>query len=146
MTMQLDWKIKRFDELSAAELYQVLRLRSEVFVVEQKCVYQDVDGKDNNAIHLIGNDGDEVVAYARLFGPDDYFDTPSIGRVVVAMKYRERKWGHALMRVAIDAVRSNFNDTAITISAQSYLKKFYMQHGFIQIGNEYLEDGIPHIR
>lgn len=138
------WKIRRFDALSTVELYQMLRLRSEVFVVEQNCVYQDIDGKDTKSIHLFGEFEGEMVAYARLFKPGDYFDAASIGRVVVKEKFRDRKWGHDLMREAIGAL-AEIGETAITISAQLYLKKFYESHGFIAVGEDYLEDDIPHI-
>ncbi|UPT72065.1 MAG: GNAT family N-acetyltransferase [Flavobacterium sp. JAD_PAG50586_2] len=144
--MDLKWKIKRFEALSVSELYQLLQLRSEVFVVEQNCVYQDVDGKDSKALHLIGEDNGQTVAYARLFKPNDYFDEASIGRVVVKQVYREKKLGHVLMKEAIDTIVSEFHETKITISAQLYLKKFYESHGFIQTSETYLEDDIPHIQ
>jgi ElaA protein len=143
--MDIQWKIKRFEALSVIELYNLMQLRSEVFVVEQNCVYQDVDGKDSKALHLIGEYGGETVAYCRLFKPKEYFDHASIGRVVVKATYRDKKLGHILMKVAIDAVKSEFNETQITISAQLYLKKFYESHGFIQTSETYLEDDIPHI-
>jgi len=142
--MGIKWQIKRFDALSVAELYSVLQLRSEVFVVEQNCVYQDIDGKDSKAIHLLGEFDGQIVAYARLFKPGDYFDQASIGRVVVKEIFRDKKWGHDLMREAIAAL-ANIGETAITISAQLYLRKFYESHGFTAIGDSYLEDDIPHI-
>ncbi|MGV3461691.1 MAG: GNAT family N-acetyltransferase [Flavobacterium sp.] len=140
------FKIKRFNELSLPELYQVLQLRSEVFVVEQNCVYQDIDGKDAKAVHVFSGEDGQVAAYCRLFGPGDYFENTSIGRVVIGEKYRDRKWGHAMMKAAIDAIAAIWQTSAITISAQLYLKKFYETHGFVQSGEQYLEDGIPHIR
>ena len=143
--MSLQWKIKRFKALSAAELYEVLQLRSEVFVVEQNCVYQDIDGKDEKALHLIGVFEDRTVAYARLFAAGDYFAEASIGRVVVKPEFRDRKWGHDLMREAISEISTHFGDARITISAQLYLKKFYESHGFLAVGESYLEDDIPHI-
>lgn len=143
--MTINWKIKRFDALSLTELYQVLALRSEVFVVEQNCVYQDVDGKDYKALHLIGSFNSAVVGYARLFDAGDYFENASIGRVVVGKEFRNKKCGHELMKNAIKAIFENFGTATISISAQLYLKKFYEQHGFAQIGERYLEDGIPHI-
>jgi ElaA protein len=143
--MNLEWKIKRFEALSGQELYDLLQLRSEVFVVEQNCVYQDIDGKDQKALHLIGGDEGQTVAYARLFKPNDYFEQASIGRVVVKPSYRDKKLGHILMREAIYFMKSQFNATKITISAQLYLKKFYESHGFIQTSEMYLEDDIPHI-
>lgn len=144
--MNLEWKIKRFEALSTVELYNLLQLRSEVFVVEQNCVYQDIDGKDQKALHLIGEDNGQTIAYARLFKPKDYFDEASIGRVVVKQSYREKKLGHILMREAIHAIKSHFNETKITISAQLYLKKFYESHEFMQTSETYLEDDIPHIQ
>jgi ElaA protein len=143
--MNLEWKIKRFDALSSQELYNLLQLRSEVFVVEQNCVYQDNDGKDEKAIHLIGEDNGKIVAYARLFKPAAYFEQASIGRVVVKESYRDKKLGHLLMREAIRVIETHFEETKITISAQLYLKKFYESHGFVQNSDMYLEDDIPHI-
>ena len=144
--MDLEWKIKRFEALTTVELYDLLQLRSEVFVVEQNCVYQDIDYKDQKALHLIGEDNGQMVAYARLFKPKDYFDEASIGRVVVKPTYRDKKLGHILMREAIYFIKSQFNETKITISAQLYLKKFYESHDFIQTSETYLEDDIPHIQ
>ena len=143
--MNLEWKIKRFDAFSSQELYNLLQLRSEVFVVEQNCVYQDIDGKDEKALHLIGEDNGKIVAYARLFKPNYYFEQASIGRVVVKKSYRVKKLGHLLMREAIQVIETHFEETKITISAQLYLKKFYESHGFVQTSEIYLEDDIPHI-
>ena len=143
--MEITFKIKRFNELSSAELYEVLQLRSEVFVVEQNCVYQDIDGKDEKALHVLGYYLNELTAYSRLFDAGNYFEEASIGRVIVRQKSRKFNFGHELMRVSIAAIEENFNQTAITISAQEYLKKFYESHGFIQTSESYLEDDIPHI-
>lgn len=144
--MKPEFKIKRFNELSLPELYQLLQVRAEVFVVEQNCVYQDIDGKDEKALHVLGVFEGEIAAYSRLFAPGDYFDNASIGRVVVNPKFRDRKWGHDLMTASIAAIEEQYNTSAITISAQLYLKKFYEGHGFVQDGQQYLEDDIPHIR
>jgi ElaA protein len=141
----VNWQIKRFNELSVAELYSVLQLRSEVFVVEQNCVYQDIDYKDQKAIHLLGELNGNLVAYARLFKPKDYFEHASIGRVVVQPTHRDLKLGHELMQHSIEAIQQYFGENQITISAQLYLKKFYESHGFIQTSEMYLEDDIPHI-
>ena len=143
--MQLQFKIKRFNELSTQELYEVLQVRSEVFVVEQNCVYQDVDGKDQKAIHVLGYYQDDLAAYCRLFTAGDYFEEASIGRVIVSPKHRDKKLGHELMQTAIAAVVKEFGQTNITISAQLYLQKFYESHGFIKTSDMYLEDDIPHI-
>lgn len=144
--MALLFKIKRFNELSLPELYSILQLRSEVFVVEQNCVYQDLDGKDNKALHLIGTFKNEIVAYVRIFKPGDYFEQASIGRVVVKQKYRDRKWGYDLMQKAIEVTKSELNETSITISAQLYLQKFYENLGFVKTSEVYLEDNIEHIK
>jgi ElaA protein len=137
---------KSFSELTTIELYQILQLRSEVFVVEQDCVYQDVDGKDQKAIHVFGVKNDKIVAYTRIFKPGDYFENSSIGRVVVAESERKFGYGFDLMKASIKAIQEHYNQINITISAQVYLTKFYNSLGFKQIGEEYLEDGIPHIR
>ena len=144
--MTINWKIKPFNELLIAELYSVLQLRSEVFVVEQNCVYQDLDGKDEKGLHLLGIFDGKIVAYARLFNANDYFENASIGRVVVDQNYRDRKWGHELMQQAIIGIKENFAATKITISAQLYLQKFYESQGFIRTSEMYLEDDIPHIQ
>lgn len=138
--------IKAFDELTIHELYQILRLRSEVFVVEQDCVYQDVDNKDQKALHVIGLKGDEVVAYTRIFKPGDYFDNVSIGRVVVRQDQRKYGLGKKIMLATMAAIDQRFPNKPIEISAQSYLLKFYTDLGFSAFGEEYLEDGIPHRR
>ena len=143
--MDLKWKIKPFTALSTNELYAVLQLRSEVFVVEQNCVYQDIDGKDEKALHLIGEFDDKIVAYARLFSSGDYFENASIGRVVIDPDYRDKKWGHELMQQAISGVEQHFKTKKITISAQLYLQQFYESHGFVVTSETYLEDDIPHI-
>lgn len=143
--MKLNFKIKRFEALSASELYQLLQLRSEVFVVEQNCVYQDIDGKDEKALHLLGEVNNKIVAYSRLFKANDYFTNASIGRVVISEEYRSKKWGHDLMQNAISSIETFWDAQPITISAQLYLKNFYESHGFTQKSETYLEDGIPHI-
>ncbi|WP_309642492.1 GNAT family N-acetyltransferase [Flavobacterium sp.] len=144
--MSLEWKIKRFEALTTDELYDLLQLRSEVFIVEQNCVYQDIDGKDRKALHLIGEYDSKIVAYARLFQAGDYFDEASIGRVVIGTRYRDKKWGHELMQQAIAGIEEHFKTTKITISAQLYLQKFYEGHGFVATSETYLEDDIPHIQ
>ncbi len=141
----LIFKTKSYHQLTKDELYEVLRLRAEVFVVEQNCPYQDVDNKDQKALHILGYKNDKIIAYTRIFKPNDYFEFASIGRVVVTQKERKHKYGYQLMEVSINAINNNFNETIIAISAQTYLKKFYNNLGFIQEGTEYLEDDIPHI-
>jgi ElaA protein len=143
--MELKFKIKAFKELTAVELYKLLQLRSEVFVVEQNCVYQDIDGKDEKALHVLGEIEGKVVAYCRIFKRNDYFENASIGRVVIDGNYRANKWGHVLMQEAIVGVETSLGIQPITISAQLYLKKFYESQGFQQVSETYLEDGIEHI-
>ncbi|WP_299667082.1 GNAT family N-acetyltransferase [uncultured Polaribacter sp.] len=137
---------KPFSELTTTELYKILQLRAEVFVVEQDCVYQDLDFKDQKSLHVYGLKNDKVVAYTRIFKPGDYFKNASIGRVVVAANERTYGFGHDLMKTSIAVVKKYFKVDEITISAQVYLKKFYESHGFEKVGEAYLEDGIPHIR
>lgn len=141
----LEIKVKTFKELTLTELYNILMLRSEVFVVEQDCVYQDIDGKDQKALHVLGYNSNQLVAYTRLFKPGDYFNEASIGRVVVAQNQRQHKFGYAIMKASIDTINTLYNETKIKISAQMYLKRFYNNLEFIEVGEQYLEDNIPHI-
>ena len=145
MKESLDWQIKRFNELSLEQLYQIMSLRNEVFIVEQNCVYQDLDGKDQLALHVCGFLNGKLVAYARLFEAGIYFENPAIGRVIVRNEARNLKMGHDLMKKSIAAVKDFYGSDSITISAQVYLINFYQQHGFVSVGEEYLEDGIPHV-
>lgn len=138
--------VKSFNELTIDELYSILKLRSEVFVVEQDCVYLDIDDKDQKALHVYIKKEDLVIGYTRLFNKGDYFDEASIGRVVTHQNYRKDGLGHVLMKDSIEAIKTNYKTSEITISAQKHLKRFYESHQFYQVGKEYLEDGIPHIR
>ena len=115
------------------------------FLMEQNCVYLDIDGKDKLGLHLFGEFEGKIVGYSRLFKPGISFDNASIGRVVVDANYRDKNWGHELMQEAITGIESHFGESRITIGAQLYLKKFYESHGFIQTSEMYLEDDIPHI-
>ena len=135
--------IKSFNEFSIEELYAVLRLRSEVFVVEQTCVYQDMDGKDQKATHILGYEKDQLVAYTRFFKPGDYFEQASIGRVVVSPSQRGKSYGKEIMLTSLAFAKAE-HFPSIKISAQCYLDKFYTDLGFISTGEKYLEDGIPH--
>ena len=141
----LNIAIKTFEELTNQELYSLLRLRSQIFVVEQNCAYQDLDGKDQKALHVLGLKNNEIIAYTRIFKPGDYFEYASIGRVVVIESERQHKLGYEIMRASIEAIKDHFNETKIKLSAQCYLKKFYNNLGFHEVGEEYLEDDIPHI-
>ena len=144
--MNITWKIKKFAELSVFELYAIVQLRTEVFIVEQNCPYQDTDEKDFKSFHLMGFDENEtLVAYSRILPQDVSFPEVSIGRVVSSPKARGTGVGKQLMRKAISVVEEKFGKTSIHIGAQLYLKKFYESFGFVQISEEYLEDNIPHI-
>jgi ElaA protein len=146
--MSVYWRFQAFDALTVAELYAVLRLRSEVFVVEQNCVFLDMDNSDAQAMHLIGRAGGdqgELVAYARCFGSGVKYAEASIGRVVTAPQARAGGLGHVLMREAVRAVQAHWGPQPIRIGAQARLQAFYEQHGFVREGEPYIEDGIPHI-
>lgn len=143
--MSLRIEVKKFSDLTLAELYDILQLRSEVFVVEQDCVYQDIDGKDQEALHIIGYKQDDIVAYTRCFQPGYYFEEAAIGRVVVKESERKFGYGHDIMEASDKAIRDHFNTSHIKLSAQQYLIKFYNSHGYQTVGEGYLEDGIPHI-
>lgn len=137
--------IKPFSDLTKEELYNILSLRSEVFIVEQNCAYQDIDQKDQFALHVFLKKNNQIIAYTRIFKPNDYFEYSSIGRVVVLKKERASKIGSQIMSFSIKKIEEIFNETKIKISAQKHLITFYEKLGFIAIGEEYLEDGIPHI-
>ena len=139
--------IKNFSELSTEEIYKILKLRSEVFVVEQNCVYQDIDEKDQKAVHLFLEKNNEIMAYTRIFKKGDYYEeNPSIGRVVVSKKERGKGLGKRIMRESILYIKNNYNNKSIELSAQKYLDKFYTDLDFYSEGEDYLEDGIPHQR
>ena len=137
---------KTFYELDTEDLYQILRLRSEVFVVEQDCVYQDIDNKDQNAIHLYYKENNEILAYTRIFKAGNYYENPCIGRVVVSKKNRGNDLGKKIMIDSMEYIKQNIKGEKIELSAQKYLDKFYKDLGFYKIGEDYLEDGIPHQR
>lgn len=136
---------KFFDDLTAHELYAIMRLRSEVFVLEQQCIYQDADNKDLSAYHLMIQDGDTLIAYARLLPPGISYEYMSIGRVISKQDYHRKGAGRLLMKEAIKACHELFGEGPIRIGAQLYLKKFYESFGFVQTGEVYLEDDIEHI-
>lgn len=136
---------KPFSALSPSELYQILRLRNEVFIVEQNCVYQDLDNKDIHCLHLMGWQDDQIIAYSRIVPPGLSYVEPSIGRVVTSPLVRRTGAGRKLMLNSIDLLYNNFGETAIKISAQFYLKAFYESLGFQKNSEIYLEDGIDHI-
>jgi ElaA protein len=144
----LHWKVFRYKQLTVDVLYEILQLRSEVFVVEQDCPYQDLDHKDQFSQHLCGyNDKGELVAYTRIipsfYGDDTY---SSIGRVVVRKDSRAFQFGRHMMKIAIQLVKTSYPDKQVAISGQHYLEKFYMSLGFKTVSDIYLEDGIDHVR
>lgn len=141
----MEISVKPYQSLSKDELYAILRIRTEVFVLEQHCVYQDLDGKDDKAFHIIGMEDNMIVAYARCFPPGIYFKESAIGRVLVRENYRKLGYGHKIVDAAIGAIETHFNAKEIRISAQLYLVTFYELHDFKTVGNRYLEENIPHI-
>jgi ElaA protein len=142
----LSWQLKSFEELSNIELYELLALRSAVFVVEQNCAYQDMDFKDSVAMHLLGkSDGGKLIAYTRLFGLNQYYEGyVAIGRVITHRDFRKYGFGIDLMKTSIEKCKELFGKHPIKIGAQKYLVKFYGLLGFNEIGEDYIEDGIPH--
>ncbi len=142
----INWKFNTFDELSGKAVYEMLQLRNEVFVLEQNCPYQDADGKDFEAVHVLGYDENGIlVAYCRILKPGLAYATASIGRVVNSPSVRGTGTGRELMRQAVDYATVTLGLRIITISAQSHLQKFYEEFGFKRTPKrEYLEDDIPH--
>ena len=134
---------KKFNEIDSKTLHNIFLLRSKVFVVEQECAYQDIDGKDFKSIHIIGEQKKEIIAYSRIMGLSNEFC--SIGRVLVKKEFRKKGIGIKLMTKTIEEATSEYNSRKIKISAQEYLKNFYTNLGFKHTGRCYLEDGIPHI-
>ena len=144
--MTLRWQWAHFSELTTEELYQILQLREAVFVLEQRCFYQDIDGKDSYAWHLMAvDDGGELVAYLRVVAPGVKYAEPSIGRVITKERYRGRGIGKLLLQKGIEQTRGQFHGADIRISAQLHLSGLYRRVGFECVGEQYLEDGIPHI-
>ena len=136
----------KYQDLSPDRLYEILKLRSEVFVVEQKCAYQDLDNKDEKALHLVGEENNKIIAYTRIFKKGDFFKYSSIGRVLVKKEYRNKDYGRKIMKSSIDRLKKDPKEEKIELSAQKYLLKFYSELGFEKVGEEYLEDNIPHVK
>ena len=143
--MKIQWQLKSFEELTPHQLYQLLRLRSEVFVVEQQCIFLDMDNKDQQCYHLLGWKGELLAASTRLVPPGISYTEMSIGRVVSSPQVRGTGIGRELMEVSIKACYELWDKAVIRIGAQCYLEKFYQSLGFEPEGEIYLEDGIPHI-
>ena len=141
----IEWQEKKFIDLSVEELYEVFKIRAEIFVLEQKIAYVDPDNKDQKAIHVIGRKENKIVAYARAFPPGEYYEGFSgFGRVAVDKKERGKGLGIALVEKTIEVCLKNFTNHDIKISAQEHLEKFYLERGFVCKNERYLEDGIPH--
>jgi ElaA protein len=141
----IQWRYLPFSALNASTLYAVLQLRSEVFVVEQACAFQDLDGADAAAMHLLGEVDGELQAYARCLPPGLSFTEASIGRVVTRHSVRGSGAGHQLMQEAIARLFGQGGVQPIRIGAQAHLQDFYRQHGFVAEGPGYVEDGIAHV-
>ncbi|PHQ82477.1 MAG: GNAT family N-acetyltransferase [Coxiella sp. (in: Bacteria)] len=145
--MQLNWSVKPFETLTVDALYALLRLRQDVFMLEQECLYPELDGKDEKAMHLMGEADGTLVSYARLFAPGDYFsDNASFGRVVTSLQMRGKGLGKQLTKQCIDQCQQLWPGKTIEISGQEYLNKFYCGFGFEPHGEVYLEDDIDHRR
>lgn len=144
----MKWQIKRFKELDTTELYQLLKLRVDVFVVEQNCPYHEIDNKDihDQTRHLLGKDDDgNIVSYLRMLPPGLSYEQAGFGRVVVAMNERDKGVSREMIAIALEEMDSIWPGIDIKIGAQVYLKAFYESFGFVPVSNSYLEDGIPHI-
>lgn len=144
-TLSLDWTLAAWHQLNTQQLHDLLQLRSEVFVVEQNCVFQDIDGADPQALHLLGSRGGPLLAYARCFPPGIKFSEASIGRVATRLAARGGGLGHVLMDKAVAAVGQHWGVQPIRIGAQARLVAYYRQHGFVVDGQPYVEDGIDHL-
>ncbi len=141
----MEWLFREYEELTLSELYELLKLRASVFVVEQDCPYQDLDGKDSQATHLLGYQKNKLITYSRIFRPGAFEKKHArIGRVVTQKQERGKGIGFNLVQKSISFCKEHFGNQPIKISAQVYLKKFYNQFGFVEKGKIYLEDGIPH--
>lgn len=141
----LEWQWCRLGELSAEQVYAVLAARVAIFVVEQNCAYQDLDGLDGDAEHLIVWSGKEVAGYLRVLGPGTRFDDPSIGRIITTQPFRGSGLGREVVAKGLERTRMRYPGRPIRISAQKYLEKFYRDFGFVTVSEPYLEDGIPHV-
>lgn len=139
-------EVKTFSALTPDELYALMRLRAEIFVVEQQCIYLDLDGKDQQALHVLAWEGNELCGYCRVFRPGDYFKEASIGRVAVPLAHRGKGYGAQVLDFTIKEITRTMPNCPTAISAQAYLQRFYEDFGFKPEGDLYQEDGIPHLR
>jgi ElaA protein len=145
--MATEWVCKHHTDLAIEQLYEILRLRTEVFVVEQQCPYQEVDGQDlqGDTCHLMAWQDDRLIAYLRLLDPETQGGDVVIGRVVIAAAARGTGLGHEMLAEALEQAERNWPAVPIFLSAQSHLQGYYARYGFVTVGEEYVEDGIPHI-
>lgn len=141
----MNFKIKKFGELTPDELYEILRIRNEVFVIEQTCIFQDCDQKDQKSYHLFSIDNGKIIAYLRILEKGVSYSEISIGRVLVDKKYRGKGLARDILLKSLDFIENDLNEKEIRISAQKYLVDFYESLGFSIASDVYLEDGIPHI-
>lgn len=140
------WKIKNFEELTRTELYKILAVRSEVFVVEQECAYQDIDGKDQKSLHLwLEDSAGEVQAYCRILSSGLSYPEASIGRVLVKESQRGKGTARKMLEQALDFLANAWREPSVRIEAQYYLRQFYASFGFIEDSEPFLEDGIKHV-
>lgn len=145
--MTIEWICKHHSDLGKEQLYALLKLRSDVFVVEQKCAYPDLDGQDleGDTHHLMGWEDDQLMAYLRLLDPESQGGDVVIGRVITAPAGRGKGLGHEMMEQALKQAEKHWPQVPIYLSAQAHLQRYYGKYGFEVAGDEYLEDGIPHI-
>ncbi|MGL4570582.1 MAG: GNAT family N-acetyltransferase [Clostridium sp.] len=141
----MNWIIKTFNELTSEELYKILQLRNEVFILEQECPYQDLDSKDQSSYHLFLKDNDEIIAYLRIIEKGISYDQTSIGRVIVKKDYRGKNIARDMLLTSIGFIEDTLHECEIKIQAQAYLENFYSSLGFKKISDVYLEDNIPHL-
>ncbi|BAM46450.1 GNAT family N-acetyltransferase [Amphibacillus xylanus] len=139
------WQLKKFNQLELEDLYQILKNRVDIFVVEQKCAYPEIDGIDPDCYHLFKKDGNEIVAYARLVPNGVLYNYPAIGRIIVNQNYRKSGYGRELIKQAIKIITEDWQEPEIKLHGQTYLREFYQSFGFKEISEPYLEDGIPHV-
>lgn len=143
--MDLRWQWFKFHEFTPSLLYQVLKLRQDVFVVEQNCPYPELDDKDQDSLHLVGFDQEEIAATTRVVPPGISYPELSLGRVVVSPKYRGKGLGHILLTETLNGILQHYGTVAVKISAQTHLQSYYQAAGFHTVGEAYLEDGFPHV-
>ncbi|MCT4508272.1 MAG: GNAT family N-acetyltransferase [Tepidibacter sp.] len=141
----MNWVLKKFEELNIKELYKILQVRNEVFILEQKCPYQDCDGNDEISYHLFLEDNEEILCYLRIIPKEIAYYEVSIGRVLVSKNKRKKGLAREMMLIAIDFIERKLNEKSIRISAQKYLVNFYKSLGFKEVSDVYLEDGIEHV-